>query len=215
MALKHEYFQESPVPVDPSMFPTWPAKSEQPRRTHGNSPKPPSGGKAFSKLLVSMMYLKAFENNTVFPTSIQTHVQLILKRICSKSRFQNSLTLPVYQRYRKKHDMLTDFNSCIILNLRVMMIMLRRVVEDFTWERQLKEPQQLVQDLPSSLAHRISLVGCQVVPRKAGDTNSSQMYPLFFLFFACKRNCVMNCFKRIILPILPRRKFQIAKFVHQ
>ena len=50
MALKHEYFLESPVPVDPSMFPTWPAKSEQPRRTHGNSPKPPSGGKAFSKV---------------------------------------------------------------------------------------------------------------------------------------------------------------------
>ena len=68
--------------------------------------------------------------------------------------------------------MLSDFlYSDIILNFRVMMIMLRRAVEDFIWERQLKEPQQLVQDLPSSLAHRISLLVCQVDPRKAGDTN--------------------------------------------
>lgn len=50
-ALQHEYFKESPHPIDPSMFPTWPAKSEQPRR-HASSPKPPSGGKAYSKLLV-------------------------------------------------------------------------------------------------------------------------------------------------------------------
>lgn len=49
-ALSHEYFKESPHPVDPSMFPTWPAKSEQPRK-HVSSPKPPSGGKAYSKLL--------------------------------------------------------------------------------------------------------------------------------------------------------------------
>lgn len=52
-ALKHKYFSESPLPVDPSMFPTWPARSEQPRRAHGNTPKPPSGGKAYAKLLVS------------------------------------------------------------------------------------------------------------------------------------------------------------------
>ncbi|XP_071109573.1 cyclin-dependent kinase 11B-like [Haliotis cracherodii] len=49
-ALSHDYFKESPQPVDPSMFPTWPAKSEQPRK-HQSSPKPPSGGKAYSKLL--------------------------------------------------------------------------------------------------------------------------------------------------------------------
>lgn len=49
-SLKHEFFSESPLPVDPSMFPTWPAKSEQPRK-HTSSPKPPSGGKAYSKLL--------------------------------------------------------------------------------------------------------------------------------------------------------------------
>jgi cell division cycle 2-like protein len=40
-AIKHEFFKESPQPIDPSMFPTWPAKSEQPRK-HANSPKPPS-----------------------------------------------------------------------------------------------------------------------------------------------------------------------------
>lgn len=28
-ALKHPYFKEMPKPIDPSMFPTWPAKSEQ------------------------------------------------------------------------------------------------------------------------------------------------------------------------------------------
>jgi len=51
---RHDFFTESTLPVDPSMFPTWPAKSEQSRasRSHGNSPKPPSGGKAYAKLLV-------------------------------------------------------------------------------------------------------------------------------------------------------------------
>ena len=28
-ALRDEYFKEAPGPIDPSMFPTWPAKSEQ------------------------------------------------------------------------------------------------------------------------------------------------------------------------------------------
>jgi cell division cycle 2-like protein len=28
-ALRSEYFREAPGPIDPSMFPTWPAKSEQ------------------------------------------------------------------------------------------------------------------------------------------------------------------------------------------
>ncbi|XP_052284534.1 cyclin-dependent kinase 11B-like isoform X2 [Dreissena polymorpha] len=49
-AMKHEYFRESPLPIDPSMFPTWPAKSEQVHK-RASSPKPPSGGKAYSKLL--------------------------------------------------------------------------------------------------------------------------------------------------------------------
>ncbi|KAH8042148.1 hypothetical protein HPB51_021232 [Rhipicephalus microplus] len=51
-ALKHEFFNETPVPVDPSMFPTWPAKSELGHRK-AQSPKPPSGGKQFAKQLVS------------------------------------------------------------------------------------------------------------------------------------------------------------------
>ena len=55
-ALKHDFFPEAPLPVDPSMFPTWPAKSEMSRtRSHGNSPKAPSGGKAYANLLVSFV----------------------------------------------------------------------------------------------------------------------------------------------------------------
>lgn len=52
-ALKHEFFKESPLPVDPSMFPTWPAKSELGATGHrkAQSPKPPSGGKQFAKQL--------------------------------------------------------------------------------------------------------------------------------------------------------------------
>ncbi|TRY58840.1 hypothetical protein DNTS_006721 [Danionella cerebrum] len=49
-ALKHEYFRESPLPIDPSMFPTWPAKSEQQRVRRGSSPRPPEGGQDFSQL---------------------------------------------------------------------------------------------------------------------------------------------------------------------
>ncbi|RXG51582.1 Cyclin-dependent kinase 11B, partial [Armadillidium vulgare] len=49
--LKHDYFyNEEPSPIDPAMFPTWPAKSENPhggRTKKGVSPKPPSGGKNF------------------------------------------------------------------------------------------------------------------------------------------------------------------------
>lgn len=54
-SLHHEYFlKEPPVPVDPAMFPTWPAKSENPHartKKTGLSPKPPSGGKNFKDLV--------------------------------------------------------------------------------------------------------------------------------------------------------------------
>lgn len=49
-ALTHTFFSDSPLPVEPSMFPTWPAKSEQMPRKRGSSPKPPSGGKNFKDL---------------------------------------------------------------------------------------------------------------------------------------------------------------------
>ncbi|XP_064102083.1 cyclin-dependent kinase 11B-like isoform X2 [Macrobrachium nipponense] len=53
-ALHHDYFKkEAPAPVDPAMFPTWPAKSENPHgrsKKAGLSPKPPSGGKNFKDL---------------------------------------------------------------------------------------------------------------------------------------------------------------------
>ena len=49
-ALNHEFFKESPKPVDPAMFPTWPAKSEGGQLVRkAQSPKPPSGGKQFAK----------------------------------------------------------------------------------------------------------------------------------------------------------------------
>lgn len=49
-ALNHGYFTEAPLPIDPQMFPTWPAKSEQGIRTTNASPKPPSGGREYKQL---------------------------------------------------------------------------------------------------------------------------------------------------------------------
>ena len=52
-ALKSSYFSENPQPIDPSMFPTWPAKSEQnphDKLKKGASPKAPSGGHAFKSM---------------------------------------------------------------------------------------------------------------------------------------------------------------------
>jgi len=47
--------QESPFPVKPDMFPTWPAKSEMmkrpKKRDYEHSPKPPEGGEMFAKLV--------------------------------------------------------------------------------------------------------------------------------------------------------------------
>ncbi|XP_054714916.1 cyclin-dependent kinase 11B-like isoform X2 [Uloborus diversus] len=48
-ARKHEFFNEKPKPIAPSMFPTWPAKSEQMHRKQVHSPKPPSGGKQYAR----------------------------------------------------------------------------------------------------------------------------------------------------------------------
>ncbi len=50
-ALDDVYFDETPVAIEPSMFPTWPAKSEGSQPTKkAASPKPPSGGGAFKKI---------------------------------------------------------------------------------------------------------------------------------------------------------------------
>ena len=52
-ALRSKYFQENPLPIDPSMFSTWPAKSEQDpqdKLKKAASPKAPSGGHAFKKM---------------------------------------------------------------------------------------------------------------------------------------------------------------------
>lgn len=51
-ALQHQYFNEAPLPIDPAMFPTWPAKSELgQKRALAASPKPPSGGGEYKKLV--------------------------------------------------------------------------------------------------------------------------------------------------------------------
>lgn len=51
-ALGHGYFTEPPLPIDPAMFPTWPAKSELGhKRALAASPKPPSGGGEYKKLV--------------------------------------------------------------------------------------------------------------------------------------------------------------------
>uniref|UniRef100_A0A182MNH0 cyclin-dependent kinase n=1 Tax=Anopheles culicifacies TaxID=139723 RepID=A0A182MNH0_9DIPT len=51
VALQHNYFKELPLPIDPAMFPTWPAKSELGlKKALASSPKPPSGGGEFKKL---------------------------------------------------------------------------------------------------------------------------------------------------------------------
>ncbi|GAU95667.1 hypothetical protein RvY_07250 [Ramazzottius varieornatus] len=50
-ALQDIHFRDVPLPVDPSMFPTWPARSEQtPRGPRNNTPKPPSGGKMYKDI---------------------------------------------------------------------------------------------------------------------------------------------------------------------
>ncbi|XP_071563402.1 uncharacterized protein Pitslre isoform X3 [Temnothorax nylanderi] len=49
-ASNHGYFTEAPLPIDPQMFPTWPAKSEQGIRITNASPKPPSGGREYKQL---------------------------------------------------------------------------------------------------------------------------------------------------------------------
>ncbi|XP_063699629.1 cyclin-dependent kinase 11B [Culicoides brevitarsis] len=50
-ALKSNYFKELPLPIDPAMFPTWPAKSELGlKKALASSPKPPSGGGEYKRL---------------------------------------------------------------------------------------------------------------------------------------------------------------------
>lgn len=46
-ALEHLFFKEPPLPIDPSLFPTWPAKSEMGHRKAAASPKPPPGAIQF------------------------------------------------------------------------------------------------------------------------------------------------------------------------
>lgn len=50
-ALRSNYFKELPLPIDPAMLPTWPAKSELgARKALAASPKAPVGGEQYKKL---------------------------------------------------------------------------------------------------------------------------------------------------------------------
>ena len=44
MCLKHPWFTESPLPIDPSMFPMWPAKSEKSSGSGQKTPPAPAPG---------------------------------------------------------------------------------------------------------------------------------------------------------------------------
>ena len=53
-ALKHEFFKETPLPLDASIFPTWPAKSEglnKNKPLKDSEPRAPSPGKMYEQLL--------------------------------------------------------------------------------------------------------------------------------------------------------------------
>src|SRR5689334_4088879 len=54
-ALKHDWFNETPMHIEPAMFPTWPAKSEgsvaRNKAPLDSEPRAPSPGKMFEKLL--------------------------------------------------------------------------------------------------------------------------------------------------------------------
>lgn len=58
--MKHLYFTEPPLPIDPAMFPTWPAKSELGhKRALAASPKPPSGGGEYKKLVCNVYLIQS------------------------------------------------------------------------------------------------------------------------------------------------------------
>ena len=51
---KSEFFKESPLPIDATIFPTWPAKSEgfnKNKVTKDSEPRAPSPGKMYEQLL--------------------------------------------------------------------------------------------------------------------------------------------------------------------
>ena len=94
MALKHSYFKEMPLPIDPAMFPTWPAKSEVGwKRALVTSPKPPSGGMQFKKLVCSTnnFFLNLFTNKLFFSQGVDDE----------NSGFSLSATYASYSESRK------------------------------------------------------------------------------------------------------------------
>ena len=84
--------QESPQPVDPSMFPTWPAKSEKMRRkSREKSPTPPMGGHYLLNQVLVQVYTyypvfgiypeqQQVYNNYYCDRTINLDVQLVAQR---------------------------------------------------------------------------------------------------------------------------------------
>ena len=61
--------KETPLPIDPSMFPTWPAKSEglaKNKLPQDSEPRAPSPGKMYEKLFNSMNIKKNANFNINF-----------------------------------------------------------------------------------------------------------------------------------------------------
>lgn len=74
-ALRHDYFKEAPLPIDPAMFPTWPAKSELGhRKAAAASPKPPPGGHEYKQLVSRNCFTGLLQ---LFPESRALHVWML------------------------------------------------------------------------------------------------------------------------------------------
>lgn len=73
-ALQNNYFKELPLPIDPAMLPTWPAKSELgARKVLASSPKPPSGGGQFKKLTSDIEENRGF----ILGGALDSHVRQV------------------------------------------------------------------------------------------------------------------------------------------
>ena len=52
--MRHDFFKETPLPLDSTIFPTWPAKSEGQNKNKplkDSEPRAPSPGKMYEKML--------------------------------------------------------------------------------------------------------------------------------------------------------------------
>jgi serine/threonine protein kinase len=103
-ALRHDYFKEAPLPIDPAMFPTWPAKSELGHRKAAvASPKPPPGGHEY-KQLVSMNCFSGLCNVCTVHSLISTLILLMWRKGWAYS-------IPIYiQQHATLHSLFISGN---------------------------------------------------------------------------------------------------------